>query len=82
MRFCAAAGRPAILRCLTALLGATLFVLLAVAPAVAQPANDRTTCEKASGDVAIMACTRAIESEKFKGHALAPFVVVGEGAAR
>jgi tetratricopeptide (TPR) repeat protein len=34
-------------------------------------ADDAQTCEKASGDVAIAACTRSIESGQFTGHNLA-----------
>jgi tetratricopeptide (TPR) repeat protein len=39
-----------------------------VAPAAA---DDSDTCAKASGDVAIAACSRAIQSRKFSGHNLA-----------
>ena len=34
-------------------------------------ADDSQTCWKESGDVAIAACSRAIKSGRFKGHALA-----------
>ena len=34
-------------------------------------ADDSTVCEKQSGDVAIAACTRVIESGRVKGHSLA-----------
>src|SRR5262249_42070343 len=35
------------------------------------PADDRDTCAKESGETAIAACTRAIQSKKFKGRDLA-----------
>jgi tetratricopeptide (TPR) repeat protein len=46
-------------------------LLLAALPASAQPDDDRTTCERASGDAAIAACTRAISSGRFSGIELA-----------
>jgi tetratricopeptide (TPR) repeat protein len=52
-------------------LAAAGLMLAALAlPAVAQP-DDRTMCERASGDAAIAACTRAIASGTFSGIELA-----------
>jgi tetratricopeptide (TPR) repeat protein len=49
--------------------GLTLVALLALsAPAAA---DDRVTCEKESGDVAIAACTRGIASGQYTGRFLA-----------
>ena len=45
--------------------------LLVAASAAAAPADDGQTCAKASGDVAIAACTRAIASGRYKGGDLA-----------
>lgn len=42
--------------------------LLVAAPAAAEPSDDYQTCARASGDVAIAACTRAITSGAFKSH--------------
>jgi tetratricopeptide (TPR) repeat protein len=53
---------------------AVALLIVGVAPAVgakSRPANPARTCNSASGDGAIAACTRAIESGKFKGHNLA-----------
>jgi lipoprotein NlpI len=55
------------------LAGAIVATALLVQPAGAQSADDRATCEKASGDVAIGACSRAITSGKYKGRDLAEF---------
>ncbi len=49
---------------------ATFLLSLAAGSALAQP-DDRTTCERGSGDVAIAACNRAIESGQFAGLELA-----------
>src|SRR5438132_80996 len=43
----------------------------AAAKAKATHATPARTCDSASGDAAIAACTRAIESGNFKGHNLA-----------
>jgi tetratricopeptide (TPR) repeat protein len=51
-------------------LGIALLLAASAAAAFAQP-DDRTTCERASGDVAIAACNRAIESGRFAGLELA-----------
>jgi tetratricopeptide (TPR) repeat protein len=40
-------------------------------PAIAGPNEDNQACSKESGDVAIAACNRAINSRRFSGHALA-----------
>ena len=47
-----------------------LLLAVAAGSALAQ-GDDRTTCERASGDVAITACNRAIESGRFAGLELA-----------
>jgi tetratricopeptide (TPR) repeat protein len=49
---------------------AGLMLAALALPASSQP-DDRTTCERASGDVAIAACTRAIASGTFSGIELA-----------
>ena len=54
-----------------ALTGALAVAALFAQPAVAQRTDDRVTCEKASGDVAIGACSRAMTSGKYKGRDLA-----------
>lgn len=59
------------MRTANSLLAAALAVLASVMAAMAAPADDRTTCERASGDVAVAACTRAIESGAFAGAELA-----------
>ena len=46
-------------------------MLLFAAPVKSFAANDFDTCEKASGDVAIAACTRAIGSHRYSGDNLA-----------
>jgi tetratricopeptide (TPR) repeat protein len=46
-------------------------LLLATSAAAFAQTDDRTTCERASGDVAIAACNRAIESGRFAGLDLA-----------
>ena len=53
--------------------GAAVVAALLPSLAFAQtnPRNDRDTCRKASADVAIAACTRAIESRTFSGSELA-----------
>ena len=53
--------------------GAAVVAALLPSLALAQPTpgNDRDTCRKASADVAIAACTRAIESRTFSGSELA-----------
>ena len=45
-------------------------IILLAASARAAPADDQQTCAKASGEVAIAACTRAIASGRFKGREL------------
>src|SRR5882672_9868077 len=47
------------------------FVVAGPFLASAAPANDFDTCAKASGDVAIAACTRAINSGRWRGRDLA-----------
>lgn len=42
-------------------------LLLAVSQAAFAQTDDRTTCERASGDTAVMACSRAIGSGRFTG---------------
>jgi lipoprotein NlpI len=54
-----------------ALAGMVAVAALFAQPAATQPADDRATCEKASEDVAIAACSRAIASGKYKGRDLA-----------
>jgi tetratricopeptide (TPR) repeat protein len=47
-------------------------MLLALAPVRASAqADDRTTCERASGDTALAACDRAIASGRYSGIELA-----------
>ena len=46
-------------------------MLLCAAPAGAAPVDDRQTCARASADVAIAACTRAIASRRYSGSNLA-----------
>jgi tetratricopeptide (TPR) repeat protein len=58
------------------LAAATLLVAI---PAVAAPPDDRLICAKEDGDEAIAACTRAIESGKYKGRALS-ILYVNRGA--
>src|SRR6516162_2559739 len=43
----------------------------ATSPAAGAAANDADTCRRASGDVAMAACTRAIASGRYAGHDLA-----------
>ncbi len=52
---------------------ALLLMLLTICALSAAPAaaDDRMTCERGSGDVAIAACARAIESGQFAGAELA-----------
>ena len=57
-----------ILRGTLTALGFAAAVLLATTPAAA---NDVDTCETASGDEAIAACTRAIKSGRYSGRELA-----------
>jgi tetratricopeptide (TPR) repeat protein len=71
MRLATVVARFMILRSLAIVSGGMIFVLIASAPSAGKQANDRKTCQEASGDVAIAACTRAIESGEFKGRALA-----------
>jgi tetratricopeptide (TPR) repeat protein len=52
------------------LFGATLAAA-ATLPAAHAAADDAATCEEASGDVAVAACTRAIASGQYEGHDLA-----------
>jgi hypothetical protein len=54
-----------------ALAGAAFMVALIMSGVPATAADDRETCRNASGDVAITACTRLIESGKYGGHDLA-----------
>ncbi len=58
----------AILRGALAALALTATVRLAATPAAA---DDYGTCGKASGDEAIAACTRAIDSDRYGGRQLA-----------
>ena len=65
-----------------ALISLVLIVVAGAYPAAvaAQGAeDDRETCQKQSGDVAIAACGRAIASGKFKGKSLA-VIYVNRGA--
>jgi len=48
-----------------------LALLLAAGASALAQADDRTTCERTSGDAAIAACSRAIESGQFAGLELA-----------
>ena len=50
MRLSAVVGGPVIARLLTALLGASLFVLIAVAPVLAQRADDLIAIQKRYGE--------------------------------
>jgi tetratricopeptide (TPR) repeat protein len=50
---------------------AACFVVAGAPPVSGAPANDQNTCANASGDVAIAACTRAINSGRLRGHDLA-----------
>ena len=55
-----------------ALAGIAIALMVAVLPVVhAAAADDWDTCAKASGDVAMAACTQAIGSGQYKGHNLA-----------
>src|SRR5579859_231899 len=45
--------------------------MLAGTPEVRAAGNDANTCIKESGEVAIDACTRAIQSKRYTGHVLA-----------
>jgi tetratricopeptide (TPR) repeat protein len=54
-------------------------VALGALAGAAIAADDRDICQKESGDVAIAACNRAINSGKFKGNALA-IVYINRGA--
>ncbi len=49
----------------------TFFLLTVVLASQSMAADDSRLCANESGDVAIAACTRAIESGKYKGHSLA-----------
>jgi tetratricopeptide (TPR) repeat protein len=51
--------------------GGIAILLAACLLAAPARADDRATCERASGDAAVAACTRAIESGVFKGRELA-----------
>jgi lipoprotein NlpI len=51
--------------------GVIAVTALLAQPAAAQRGDDRATCEKASGDIAIGACSRALTSGKYKGRDLA-----------
>lgn len=53
-----------------AILWSVACVLLLGRPVLAEKMSDPKICEKASGDEAIAACTRAIASGREKGHAL------------
>jgi Tfp pilus assembly protein PilF len=46
------------------------------APTLAAPANDIRICSSASGEAAIAACTRAIESSNFKGRSVAGLYIM------
>src|ERR1039458_6495975 len=52
-------------------IGALIAGALVAGTAMAAPATPARSCDKTSGDSAIAACTRAIDSGKFKGHKLA-----------
>src|ERR1700722_19551733 len=47
------------------------FVVTGSILATKAVADDAATCEKAGGDIAIAACTRAIDSGRWRGHNLA-----------
>ncbi|HLI98931.1 MAG TPA: tetratricopeptide repeat protein [Bradyrhizobium sp.] len=48
-----------------------LAVMALMGPFEGRAADDAKTCIKESGEVAIEACTRAIQSKRYSGHALA-----------
>jgi tetratricopeptide (TPR) repeat protein len=50
---------------------ASVTILMAGTPESRAAADDKTICAEQPGDVAIAACSRAITSGRYKGHALA-----------
>jgi tetratricopeptide (TPR) repeat protein len=54
-----------------AMLAGAVLALAVTMPAAHAAADDAATCRDASGQVAIAACTRGIDSGNYRGHALA-----------
>ena len=54
-----------------ALAGATFIIITTISGSKTIAAADFETCENASGEAAIVACTRAISSGRYNGHDLA-----------
>jgi tetratricopeptide (TPR) repeat protein len=57
--------------CIVAMAALVFVVLASAAGGRAVAADDAATCANETGDVAIAACTRAIKSGRYSGHALA-----------